>query len=93
MLTGSDSPADIEKKNQIIQKIFGPYKDVKASTLQSLERGQLSEIDYLNGYIARKGKELGIPTPINSTITNIVKEIEAGKRKISPNNLSELPLP
>lgn len=92
-LTGSDSPADMEKKNQIIQKIFGLYKDVKASTLQSLERGQLSEIDYLNGYIARKGKELGIPTPINSTITKIVKEIEAGKRKISPNNLSELPLP
>ncbi|MFX0181630.1 MAG: ketopantoate reductase family protein [Candidatus Hodarchaeota archaeon] len=93
MFTGSDSPTDLKKKHQIIQKIFGPYKDVKASTLQSLERGQLSEIDYLNGYIAKKGKELGIPTPINSTITQIVKEIEKGKREISPDNLSELQLP
>ncbi|MFX0171902.1 MAG: ketopantoate reductase family protein [Candidatus Hodarchaeota archaeon] len=93
VLTGSDSPVDLEKKHKIIQAIFGPYKDVKASTLQSLERGKVSEIDYLNGYIVRKGKELGIPTPINSAITKIVKEIEAGKRKISPNNLSELPQP
>ncbi|MFX0211430.1 MAG: ketopantoate reductase family protein, partial [Candidatus Hodarchaeota archaeon] len=93
ILTGADSPADLEKKHKIIQAIFGPYKEVKASTLQSLERGQVSEIDYLNGYIVRKGKELGIPTPINSAITKIVKEIEAGKRKISPDNLSDLLLP
>ncbi|MFX0051905.1 MAG: ketopantoate reductase family protein [Candidatus Hermodarchaeota archaeon] len=93
MLTGSDSLVDMEKKHKMIQAIFGPYKDVKASTLQSLERGQVSEIDYLNGYIARKGKEVGIPTPINSAITKIVKEIEAGKRKISPDNLLDVPLP
>ncbi len=92
-LTGSDSPVAMEKKHQIIKDIFSPYKDVKVSTLQSLERGQRSEIEYLNGYIVRKGKELGISTPINSEITRIVKEIEAGKRKISPDNLLDLLLP
>ncbi len=91
-LTGSESPSDLQKKHQIIQEIFGPHKYVKPSTLQSLERGQKSEIDYLNGYIARKGKELRIPTPINTAITKIVKEIEAGIRSISPDNLSDLPL-
>jgi 2-dehydropantoate 2-reductase len=92
-LTESDSFDTLAKKHQTLIEVFSPHGEAKSSTLQSLERGQPSEINYLNGYISKKGEELGIQTPINTVITHIVKEIEAGKRKISPDNLLELPIP
>ena len=40
-----------------------------------------TEIDYLNGAIVKMGKELGIETPVNETITNLIKTIEANYDK------------
>ncbi|MHA2273868.1 MAG: ketopantoate reductase family protein [Candidatus Hodarchaeales archaeon] len=66
------------------------YRKVKSSSLQSLERGRLTEIDYLNGYIIRRGEAAGVETPINHAIAEMVKEIEQGKREITPTNIDEL---
>lgn len=49
----------------------------KASMLQDVEARRLTEIDYLNGGIARFGRELDIPTPLHDTITTLVKGVEA----------------
>ena len=57
--------------------------------LQSLERGNKTEIDFLNGYIVQKAMELGVPTPVNSKIVQMIKEIESGKRKIGLGNFEE----
>lgn len=65
------------------------YADVKPSTLQSLERGEKTEIDILNGYFAQKGDEYGVETPVNHRLTQMIHEIEAGERAISPENLQE----
>lgn len=65
------------------------YKDVKPSTLQSLEKGQKTEIDIMNGLIASFGKQYGVPTPVNDKLTAMIKEIENGERKISMKNLDE----
>ena len=71
-------------------RLFGvKYRHVKSSGLQSLERGEPSEIDCLNGYIVQKAIELGIDTPINKKLVEMVHEIETGKRNISPKNLDE----
>ena len=90
VLLENDSASDINEKHVLLQRIFEPYRSVKSSTLRSLSRGQRSEIDFINGYIAQKGLELGIPTPINSQITRMVKEIEAKIRTITPENLSDI---
>jgi 2-dehydropantoate 2-reductase len=50
--------------------------DHKASMLQDVEAHRATEIDYLNGGIARFGRELGVPTPINEAITALVKALE-----------------
>jgi 2-dehydropantoate 2-reductase len=50
-----------------------------SSTAQDLARGKPSEIDFLNGYVVRKGAELGIPTPTNQTLQVMVKLTERGK--------------
>jgi 2-dehydropantoate 2-reductase len=65
------------------------YRRLKSSSLQSIERGRLTEIDYLNGFIARNGKEYGVPVPVNSTVVKMIHEIELGKREISPVNLDD----
>jgi 2-dehydropantoate 2-reductase len=57
--------------------------------LQSLERGNKTEIDFLNGYIVQKGLEFGVQTPVNSKIVAMIKEIEKGKRKIGLDNFEE----
>jgi 2-dehydropantoate 2-reductase len=49
----------------------------KASMLQDVEARRLTEVDYLNGGIARFGREHGVPTPLNDTITALIKGIEA----------------
>ncbi|MDX1780006.1 MAG: ketopantoate reductase family protein [Thalassovita sp.] len=48
-----------------------------SSTAQDLRRGRFTEIDFLNGEIVRKGKALGVPTPINKTLTLLVKLAES----------------
>lgn len=44
-----------------------------SSTAQDLARGKTSEIDFLNGYIVRKGAELGMPTPTNLALHAMTK--------------------
>ena len=50
-----------------------------SSTAQDLARGKPSEIDFLNGYVVRKGAELGIATPTNQALQVMVKLAERGK--------------
>jgi len=47
-----------------------------SSTAQDVARSRPTEIDSLNGYVVRRGKELGIPTPVNSTLYALVRLIE-----------------
>jgi 2-dehydropantoate 2-reductase len=50
--------------------------DAFSSTAQDLDRGQSTEIDALNGYISRRGAELGIPAPVNHALFTLVKLAE-----------------
>lgn len=36
-----------------------------SSTAQDMARGRTTEIDHLNGFVVRRGAELGVPTPAN----------------------------
>lgn len=73
----------------IVGKKFG---DVRPSTLQSLDRGEITEIDIFNGYIVKMGKEYGVPTPVNEQIYNFIKKIEKGEEKSSMENLKKIKL-
>jgi 2-dehydropantoate 2-reductase len=50
---------------------------VYSSTAQDLERSKRTEIDALNGFVVRRGAELGVPTPVNQTLVALVKLREA----------------
>ncbi|HEY7380509.1 MAG TPA: 2-dehydropantoate 2-reductase [Gaiella sp.] len=49
----------------------------KASMLQDVEARRATEIDYLNGGIARFGRELGVPTPLHHAVTALIRGLEA----------------
>jgi 2-dehydropantoate 2-reductase len=51
--------------------------DHKASMLQDVEARRQTEIDYLNGGVARFGREQGVPAPLNEAILALVKGLEA----------------
>ncbi len=77
-------------KSHLLISIVGiKYKKLKSSSLQSLELGKLTEIDYFNGYITDKAKSVGLSAPVNSAITQIIKEIENGERKICIENFDD----
>jgi 2-dehydropantoate 2-reductase len=54
-----------------------PY-DFKTSMLQSLEKGSVTEIDFINGAVVRQGKKCGVPTPVNQTLMACIKGLEHG---------------
>ena len=89
LLEGRGIPADL-KRYLTIRIIGFKYRRIKSSSLQSLERGRRTEIDYLNGYICGKGKTLGVSTPLNTKVKAMVLEIENGQRSMSLDNLDEL---
>ena len=47
-----------------------------SSTAQDLAKGKRTEIDSLNGYIARRGEALGVPVPVNHALYTLVKLAE-----------------
>ena len=48
----------------------------KTSMLQSLEKGSITEIDFINGSVVRCGQQHGVPTPVNATLVACIKGIE-----------------
>ena len=57
----------------------GAYAGEKFRHVEGLEHVIVgTEIDALNGYIARRGAELGVPTPVNSTLHALVRLLEQG---------------
>ena len=73
----------------VVGKRFG---DVRPSTLQSLDRGEKTEIDIFNGYIVKNGEKTGVPTPVNRQIYDFIKRIEAGEEKSTLDNLERIVL-
>lgn len=60
---------------------------IEPSMLQDLRNKKPCEIDAINGVVCQWGKKLGIPTPVNDKIVEIVKKEQRGELKISKSNL------
>jgi 2-dehydropantoate 2-reductase len=77
-------------KDVVAQLLGRKYAKTKSSTLQSLERGRPTEVDFLNGYVVTIAAKAGVPTPLNAALTRMIKEIESGARSISLGNIDHL---
>jgi len=71
-------PADMAER---VVKATQEIRDIHTSMYDDWKAGRQTEIAYLNGYIVQKGRELGIPTPVNEAMTAMIKTItEQGKK-------------
>ena len=84
------SGLSLTPKHAIMLAVGRRFHNLKSSMLQSIERGRRSEIDFMNGYVVARGQEKGVPTPVNAALTEMVREVEAGERTLSPENVDAL---
>ncbi len=50
--------------------------DKRPSMAQDVARGRPTEIDHLNGYLVRRGRELSVDTPLNAELVGLVHRVE-----------------
>ncbi len=57
---------------------------------QDMVKGRRTEIEYLNGFVCAKGLEVGVATPANAALTDIVKRVEKGELQPDKNHILAL---
>jgi 2-dehydropantoate 2-reductase len=53
----------------------------RSSMLQDFDRNRPTEIDFMNGAVVREAAALGIPVPVNATVTRLVKAMEKARSR------------
>jgi len=84
-----DAAALAEVEALIVPKAgANPRGDIqRPSMAQDILKGRRTEIDAMNGYIARKGAEVGVPAPSHARLAQIVTCVERGELAPSPSHL------
>ena len=83
-----DAAALAELEAALTPKGDNPREKIqRPSMAQDILKGRRTEIDAMNGLIARRGAEVGVPAPANARIADIVTRVERGALKPSPSLL------
>ena len=62
--------------NNTFKLIDDMPKDCKTSMMQDIENGQQTEVDIFAGTVIELGKKLGVLTPLNEFVYNVIKGME-----------------
>ena len=76
-----NNPVKKAISNFIIPIAIRKHALLRASMLQDLEKGKLTEVDAINGVVSAFGRKVGCPTPMNDKVVEIVHRIEKGELK------------
>lgn len=57
---------------------------------QDMVKGRRTEIEFMNGLVVEKGRQVGVATPANALLTEIVKKVERGELQPDKNHLTSL---
>lgn len=66
------------------------WRQVKPPMLRDVEAARKTEVDWLSGYVVGQARAAGIPAPVNGALASLVREMEAGRRRVGGSNLKEL---
>jgi 2-dehydropantoate 2-reductase len=78
----SDALADIE--NVLIEGAKIRADDQRPSMGQDMLKGRRTETDFINGFVADKGAEIGVPAQTHAKMNEAVKRVERGAAPASP---------
>ena len=79
-----DSAAYEQVEKKMLDGLARMTDEGRPSTGQDILKGRRTEIDFLNGLVADKGDEAGVPAPTHRAVVQVVKEVERGERQPSP---------
>ncbi|MEX2450129.1 MAG: ketopantoate reductase family protein [Rhodospirillales bacterium] len=65
-------------------------KNATTAAIHDHIKGRKSEMSHITGLVARKGAELGIPTPVNTASTELDRRINEGELPMDPANFGLL---
>jgi 2-dehydropantoate 2-reductase len=83
-------PEDRERVDGALEVAMRQAGATKASMLQDLERGIMTEVDVINGGVVRKGREHGVDTPLNAHVVELMHAMERGERSPGRDVFEEL---
>ncbi len=87
-----DGPAERARTRQDLATIGHRFGNTIGDTYRDIAvRHVPSEIPYLSGEVVRRGKRLGISTPVLEKLVDLIAVIERGELPMSPDNLRKLP--
>jgi 2-dehydropantoate 2-reductase len=82
--------APVPGRRLLLAAVAAKYRRHRSSSLQSLERGQRTEVDQLNGHIVATAHRHGLEAPINEALVDLVHRIEEGRQHPDPASLARL---
>lgn len=82
--------SNLPGRDFFLKMVGRKYRRHRSSSLQSLERGRKTEVDFLNGHIVATAKKHGLDAPVNAALVDLIHCVEAGKAKPSMENLRKL---
>jgi 2-dehydropantoate 2-reductase len=88
-----DALTDGSVQEEVEQGIVEAGRNIgtgRPSLAQDVMKGRKTEVEELNGYVVKKGLQVGVPTPVNRAIVALTKRVEAGDLEPSLSNLEHI---
>jgi 2-dehydropantoate 2-reductase len=64
--------------------------DSRPSTPLDIELKRRTELEFFNGVVIARGRELGIPTPVNEAVLALARAVERGELEPAVSNTAQL---
>ena len=90
LYTRADDPEVMEEVKSRLAETAGQLGEGRPSMLQDVLKGRRTEIEYLNGYVVKRGADAGVSTPLCEAISKLIKRVQRGELKPDPSNLGLL---
>jgi 2-dehydropantoate 2-reductase len=82
--------ASLTAKHALLLAVGLRYRRMRSSMLAAIERGRTPAIDFLNGEVVTRGKQHGVPTPVNGRIVDTVWAIAKREQTSSRETLDRV---
>jgi 2-dehydropantoate 2-reductase len=78
----ADAKAEIV--DQLLKLAKTRSEEQRPSMAQDIFKGRRTETDFINGFVAARGAEIGVPAPLHASINALVKKVERKELKPGP---------
>jgi 2-dehydropantoate 2-reductase len=74
----------------LVEAVKKRSDEQRPSMAQDIAKGRRTETDFINGFVAAKGDEIGVPAPTHARMNQVVRRVERKEIKAAPENIRDL---